>query len=266
MTVGVDVGGSRIKLVRLDEGSVVERRQVEITEDWLEGLAESIKGFAPDPGPVGVAVAGLVDHRAGKLTWAPHLPGTDVPVQHRLEAELGVAVVVDNDANCAARAEAFGLAADPMVVVMIGTGIGMGLWLAGDVYRGHGFAGEAGHMTVEPDGRRCRCGRRGCWETRVSGWRLAELDPERADVLAEAGRWLGRGLFNLVTLLDPARVVVGGGVIAEHGEELLACARRELERLADPHRPAPVLQRGRHGIWAGAVGAALLADPVSSPR
>jgi glucokinase len=167
--------------------------------------------------------------------------------------------MVDNDANCAARAEASRLGLDPVAVVMIGTGIGMGFWTAGDVFRGGGFAGEAGHFPVEKDGGSCRCGRRGCWETRVSGWRLEELGNDDS-AIHEMGVWLGHGLATLITLLDPEVIVLGGGLIDDCGARLIDPAVAELERRSDLYRPAPVVMRSEHGLWSGAVGAAMLAS------
>lgn len=259
MTIGADVGGSRIKLVRLTGEEIDDRREVEIDRDWPQQLTDELVSMARAEEAVGVGVAGLVDHPSGVLRWAPHLTETDVEVGALLTNALGRPVAVDNDANCATRAEAAGLSRDPVLVVMLGTGIGAGLWSGGDVYRGHAFAGEVGHMIMEADGQMCRCGRRGCWETLVSGWRLAEQGAS-SKALAEAGVWLGRGLHNLATILDPDVIVVGGGLIVDHGNALLADARNELSRLSDVQRLPPEIFLAVHGIWAGAIGAARLAD------
>ena len=161
------------------------------------------------------------------------------------------------------------------VVMTLGTGIGAGIIAEGVVYRGGSFAGEAGHMTMIPDGDPCACGRRGCWETLVSGRRFgaealriiqADTDgtlsgslemasrtaaiwvwlPRReirppGEAVVEAGVWLGRGVANLVAILDPELIVVGGAAVAV-GEVLLAAAREEFARFvegADHRRPPP---------------------------
>lgn len=263
--MGADVGGSRIKLVRVDGDSVVERHQVEIGSDWPGQLARELSTMLVTGEPVGVGVAGLVDHGLGTLHWAPHLSGVEVTLGVDLTADLGRPVAIDNDANCATRAEAADLLEDPILVVMVGTGIGAGLWTAGDVYRGRAYAGEVGHMMIEPGGRPCRCGRTGCWETRVSGWVLGE-QPVTDEAIEAAGMWLGRGLLNLSSILDPEVIVVGGGVIASYGDMLLAAAGAEMSRLADAARPAPRVIAGRHGIWSGAIGAARLAMNNASKR
>ncbi len=178
----------------------------------------------------------------------------------------GLPVVVDGDANLAALAEAhLGAGAGYRVVLLValGTGIGGGLVVEGRVERGRAFLGEIGHMVMDPAGPLCACGRHGCWEALVSGTslaraarRLAEGDPAgavaraaagatprgehlsaaaregdaaAAAALADAGEWLGRGLANLVAVLDPDVIVVGGAAAAA-GEALLGPARATLSR------------------------------------
>ena len=206
---------------------------------------------------------------------------------------------MDNDGNAAAWAEArFGAGAvsDDLVLVNVGTGIGGGLVLNGQLYHGeHGFAGELGHLIVDPGGDRCACGNRGCLEAMASGSTLGRLGREAAAadpggrlaalaggpdlvtgevVFAAAaegdkpalalfervGHWLGVGIASLVTIFDPDLVVVGGGVAAT-GDLLLAPARASFERYvpARDHRYLPPLVPARLGIDAGLVGAATLA-------
>jgi glucokinase len=195
--------------------------------------------------------------------------------------------VVENDANAAAFAEAaMGSAAGSADVLMVtvGTGLGSGLVLGGELYRGHhGFAGEAGHMTVVVDGRPCPCGSRGCWERYASGTALVAQylerggDPELdgpaigrlaagGDAVAEAaltdvGEWLGRGLASLVAVLDPEVIVVGGGV-SESGNRLLEPARHHMRAnlTGADRRPAPEIRQAALGNDAGVIGAAMLAS------
>jgi glucokinase len=163
--------------------------------------------------------------------------------------------------------------------------------VGGEVYHGVSFAGEVGHMILQPHGAPCACGRRGCWETLVSGWKLqeegdaivrrsprgilatvaedqpvtvpaltkaaAEGDQEAVGALAEAGRWLGRGITNLVALLDPEMVVLGGGLIGA-GDWLLGPARDTVaDTLSGAHvRTMIEIQPAAFGDLAGAVGAA----------
>jgi glucokinase len=283
--VGVDVGGTRIKAVRLVEDQVVDRSEVETpgTPDGIVAAVAALSAALGEGLPLGVGLAGLVDVREGKLVWGPHLPGEDVAVADPLRRSLGVAVTVDNDANLAALAESrMGVAAglDPMIMLTLGTGIGMGIIISDRIYRGRGFAGEVGHVTVEPDGQPCACGRRGCWETRVSG-RLLDAEARRLlgpgasaadlvetaragdspaiEALAEAGRWLAVGVEALALAMDPAMVVVGGAA-ARAGDLLLGPARTRLEATEGArHRKSLPLVAGILGADAGAIGAAILA-------
>src|SRR5690606_6221738 len=122
---------------------------------------------------VGVGAAGFVDERRTRVLFAPHLSWRDEPLRESLQDRLGLPVVVENDANAAAWAETrmgAGRGVRDVVVVNLGTGIGGGIVIDGALRRGrHGLAGEFGHMVVVPDGHRCECGNRGCWEQYASG-------------------------------------------------------------------------------------------------
>ena len=142
---------------------------------------------------VGVAAAGFVDSAGERVQFAPHLPWQGEPLRDLLEARLGCPVALDNDANCAARAEAHHGAArgaSSALMITMGTGIGGAVLLDGEVLRGaNGMAGEFGHMQVVPDGRPCECGRSGCWEQYSSGNALVRnaraLMAEQPSVLEE---------------------------------------------------------------------------------
>jgi glucokinase len=306
--VGVDVGGSKVlaavvsptgevvrSVLARTPGRLVEAALVEdVMTDAVLSVAdgETVKA-------VGVAAAGFVDASGERVAFAPHLPWRGEDVRRRLAERWGAPVVLDNDANCTAVAEAtYGVAGGDgtSVVVTMGTGIGGALLVDGRVLRGlNGMAGEFGHMQVVPDGQPCECGGRGCWEQYASGNALVRYaraqiglepsvltdvcggDPDRltgpmvtdaavdGDLVARhafgsVGHWLGVGLANLVAALDPHRIVVGGGVSAA-GDRLLDPARIELERsmVAAGHRVAPPVLAARLGPEAGVVGAAELA-------
>ena len=203
LTIGVDVGGTKLLGVVADAGGrvVAERRGPTVggADDTLADVARMVADLrdeTPEVVAVGVGVAGLVD-LAGVLRYAPNLPGwEDVPVRAHLEV-AGLPVAVDNDANMAALGEAlFGAAREypEALLITLGTGIGGGIVKGGRVYRGaHGFAAEVGHFTVDPAGPRCACGGRGHWETLASGSALGRLGREAAarghapGVLARAG-------------------------------------------------------------------------------
>ncbi|MBO0894921.1 MAG: ROK family protein, partial [Acidimicrobiales bacterium] len=192
-TIGIDLGGTKVLGVALDDTGTVladyrsptpEGRDaiVEVAATVVEALGAVIE---TPPAAVGMGAAGLVD-RDGVLVHAPNIGNIrGLELASGLRARLaGLPVMVDNDATCAAAGEqAAGSAqgADEVVVVTLGTGIGGGVVTSGRVLRGaHGFGGEIGHMVVDPSGPACPCGRRGCWERYASGSGLGRLAREAA--------------------------------------------------------------------------------------
>jgi glucokinase len=306
-TVGVDLGGTKCLGLALVDGVVAAQVQVPTPRGetaLLETMAEVIERLSSEGGErvtaLGVGLPGLVD-REGVLQFAPNLPGVvGLPVRAQLEDRLGLPVQVDNDATCAAWGErelgaANGL--DDVVVVTLGTGIGGGIVAGGKIHRGaNGFAGEIGHMVVDPHGPPCPCGQRGCWERFASGSglgrlareaalagratrvmelaggdpeavkgehvsaALAEGDEEASAVMGEFAWWLALGLVNLVNVFDPQALVIGGGLAAA-GEALFEPARVAFDQLlaATALRPPVPLLPAALGAQAGAVGAASLA-------
>jgi glucokinase len=324
MALGIDIGGTKVLGVVIDgDDRIVAEARVatphETTEadhrppvavgtdvvdaaaDVVATLWRSVGASAADGWPVGAGVPGLVD-RAGVLRFSPNLPdAAGADVRGLLADRLpGVAPVVENDVNCAAVAEhRLGAAggATHALVLTLGTGIGAGFIVNGRLDGGRsGFAGEAGHMIVDPTGPPCSCGRRGCWERYASGGGLGRLareaahagrlpdvvgavvgDPElvRGEdvscaalagdagalaVMADLGWWVALGLANLAALLDPDRIVLGGGLLTA-GEILLAPTRRAFADLLEGGhtRPAVPIVPAALGERAGAVGAALAA-------
>jgi glucokinase len=279
----VDVGGTKILGVVLD--TEVEARVA--TPIGAEPVLDAIAAVVGRLGPVeavGVGMPGPVD-RGGVLRVGAHLPGLfDVPVAAELRARLGVPVVVDNDATCAAMGEhgrGAARGATDAVVVTLGTGIGAGFVVDGELRRGaHGFAGEPGHMVVEADGVPCECGRRGCWEQYASGLALARLggvargedvtsaarkgDARALDVLDQFAGWVAVGVANLVNLLDPEIVVISGGLAAE-ADLFLPGVERALPALVlgGHHRDLPRVVVAELGERAGAIGAALAAARIA---
>lgn len=312
LVCGLDLGGTKLLTVvtapEADEPLLVTKTP-RPDGDLIGGLAAATREAVDaaervQPGgrveAVGVGVAGLVD-REGVLRYGPNLPGlTDVAVGPSLTDELGLPVVVDNDATCAGWAEhrkGSARGTRDSVTVTLGTGIGAGLVSAGAVLGGtHGFAGEPGHMTVDPHGPRCACGRVGCWEQFASGSALGRMGREAvaegrgAAIVAAAGGdpdavrgehvsdaavagdgqaqavlerfawWVAVGVTNLINVLDPGIVVIGGG-LSELGDLLLDPVRRAQADLlmgAAHREPVPIVAASL-GERAGAWGAALLA-------
>lgn len=309
LTVGVDIGGTKILAGVVDsEGHVVEERRqptpghdVAAVENAIVEVVTDLRG-RHDVAAVGIGAAGFVDASRSTVTFAPHLAWRDEPLRDRVAARLALPVVVDNDANTTALGESrFGAGAGHRFVlcVTLGTGIGGALVLDGRVFRGaNGMAGEFGHMRVVPDGHRCPCGNRGCWEQYASGdalerearelvaarspmaHRLIEIcggdpaalsgpqvtqaaadgDALALELITDVGRWLGTGLAGLVAAFDPHCVVVGGG-LSDAGDLLVNPAREALAAalVGRGYRVEPPVLIARLGPRAGFVGAADMA-------
>lgn len=305
--IGIDVGGTKIAAgVVSAEGRVVQalavptpQRQDDIVRCILATVTD-LRRAHPDVAAIGAGAAGMVDWPSGHIRWAPNNSYQDLPLQRLLSEGSGLPAVVENDANAAAWAEAAvgaGAGLANIIALTIGTGIGAGIILNGELQRGDtGIAGEAGHIIVNPSGgERCGCGATGCLEAMASGTalgrigrravaadpasRLASLaasaeevtgetvheaarqgDPAALRLFDEIGYWLGVGIASLTNVFDPQLVILGGG-LATTGDLLLTPARESFERFifARAHRKLPPLVPARLGSDAGLIGAALLA-------
>jgi glucokinase len=298
-TVGIDLGGTKLLAVRVEDGEVVARELFATPgENFVDSAVAAIRElWSDDVDAVGAGIAGLVRYPDGVFVWGPHVPGTTIPVRSILEEEFGVPAAVDNDANTAALAElrmGAAVGRTHALLVTLGTGIGGAVIADGRVFRGSSFAGEWGHMLYQANGLQCDCGKRGCWETVASGPALSRLGREfhalnpdghlakvlerddfRAETLTSAadagdetarglvsqvGAALGHGLCSLIAVFDPELIVVGGG-LGSVGESLLGPARRiAADALhGGSHRPLPPIVVAELGPEANAIGAALLA-------
>lgn len=307
LSIGVDVGGTKIAAGVVDtQGRIGQRlRRDSPAEDpdaMVSVIAETISelAYGRDVAAAGIGAAGWVAADRRTVLFAPNIAWRDVALADRVEAKTEVPVVVENDANAAAWGEfRFGAAedSDDLVMVAVGTGVGGGIVLDGQLVRGSfGVAAEIGHFRVVPNGRLCGCGQHGCWEQYASGSALVadarrraavepaadrlvrraggaehiqgplvtELalagDPFSVDVLAELGRWLGEGIASLTAVLDPAVVVIGGGV-SSAGDLLLEPTRRAFVQTVPVYenRPPLELRLATLGNDAGLIGAADLA-------
>jgi len=309
LAIGVDIGGTKVAAGVVDEtGQIIDRtRRLTPSHDVAETeavIAEVVADLAGrhEVSAVGIGAAGWIAADRATVLFSPHLAWRNEPLRDALSSAIGLPVVVENDANAAAWAEyRFGAARGGRVAVMVtlGTGIGGGLVVSGILFRGaFGVGCEYGHMTVVPDGRRCACGNRGCWEMYASGTALAldarelaaiapvaahrlmqlagedenkltgplvtqaanEGDPAAVEIYTAMGRWLGRGLANLAAVIDPTVFVIGGGV-SDAGDLLLRPARQAFAEglTGRGFRPVAEVRLAELGPDAGLVGAADLA-------
>ncbi len=310
LAIGVDIGGTKVLGGVVDaDGKVIAqaRRDTPATDvgQTLDRIVEVVTELAAahPVDAVGIGAAGWIDAKRSTVLYAPNLAWRNEPLRDELRKRTGLPVVVENDANVAAWAEfRFGAARDAddsMVMFTVGTGIGGGIVLGGELVRGaHGIAAELGHVLAVRDGHPCGCGRHGCLEQYASGNALGrfareaatadpkaaadllgkaggdpekitgpmvtqaahEGDPVALDAFAQAGYWLGQGLADVVQTLDPQVLVVGGGVI-EAGDLLLKPARSAyLEALPQRGKlPVAEVVAASMGNTAGVVGAADLA-------
>jgi glucokinase len=309
LTIGVDVGGTKVLAGVVDEKGTILARSRRPTPsnsptETADAIAAAVSEFRMehDVEAVGIGAAGWIDETRSLVRFAPNLAWRDEPLRDIVEARIGLPVVVENDANAAAWGEyrfGAGRGHTHLILITVGTGIGCGIILDGRLYRGRfGVGGEPGHVRVVPDGRRCGCGNRGCWEQYCSG---RALEREAREIVAASpaagagllervngniqaitgpvvtaaaidgdvtalecfdvvGAWLGQGVADLAATLDPGCFVIGGGVSAA-GELLVAPARKAYEGTLTGrgHRPFAELIVAELGELAGLVGAADLA-------
>jgi glucokinase len=288
--IGVDVGGTKVSVASLTEAGL-DAPRIKLTAaggdqaliDEIVRAVDEVRG--PDAAAVGVGVPSVVEFSTGRVKSSTNVELEDLPLKTVLEDRLDLPVFVDNDANCAALAEAFDgakLTVRDLVMITVGTGIGGGLVLGGRVYRGAtGAAGEIGHTLIgaalehgaPTPGRFPQAG---SFESLASGRALDKLAGGTArgpDVVAAAqrgdqdarslirllGERLGVGIANAINVFDPEVVVIGGGV-ATAGELLLEPARQTAQRFVLPGVGEKTeIRLARHGPNAGVLGAALLA-------
>ena len=285
--IGIDLGGTAIKLGRFSRsGELLAELQVPTPQPAMPGgvvmtIVEAVQQLDPDRlAPlVGVGLPGPMDAAGRVARVCINLPGWEqVPLAEWLEPQLQRRVTLANDGNCAVVGEAWTGAArgfDDVLLLTLGTGVGGGVLLGGQLFTGHGgAAAEPGLICVDPEGPPCNSGNRGSLEQfcSIAGLgRLSPLDPRelcrRADAGdAEAlavwqayGRWLGIGLSSLVYVLTPQLVLIGGGLSAASAH-FLPAAQAELEqRVQAESRAGLELRRAALGNGAGRLGAARLA-------
>ena len=325
LVVGIDIGGTnqsiavahlngevvamqRRLLAPGDRAEDVVRGVLQLIDASLEGVRQPAPPAAAPAHPgagkllrIGVGFGGPVDVKRGTVLTSHHVAGWEgYALRETLERHLDAPAVIDNDANAAAFGEGLfgaGRGHRNILYVNVGTGIGAGAILNGNLYHGqHGMAGEIGHVTVLPDGPPCPCGKRGCLEALTSGsaigrrareaaaaepgmaGRLSALaggsaadiasphvfaaalegDPLALRLVEETAGYLGMALGNAANVLDPSIIIIGGGV-GEAGEVLFAPLRAAVRRHLLPSMPVLDVVPAALGYDAGIAGALALA-------
>ncbi|PKQ28805.1 MAG: glucokinase [Candidatus Anoxymicrobium japonicum] len=270
--IGADAGGTKIAVGAVDAtGCVILRqetpspvrdgeRMVAKLMDLIKSCVHAARGEGFEAAAVGIAAAGYILHEKGVLLESPNIAWSMAPLKKISREATGLPSFLENDANAAAAGEHFTGACrsvDDFVYLTLGTGVGGGVYIDGNIYRGHrGTAAELGHMVIDPNGPVCGCGRRGCLEILASGTALereaAELssgsdnsllldmcggdtslitgemvsaaaekgDPKALEAFKRVAYYLGLGIVNLIHVFNPEMVVLGGGV-ARSGHLLL---------------------------------------------
>ncbi len=312
--LGIDLGGTKTAGILYHQGEILERcrstTDITSSETVIEGilstcsrLLESSRSRGITVDSIGLGIAGFIDFERGVVTEAPNHPLHETPVKDILQSAFGLPVIVDNDANVAALAEArlgAGRGSRYLVHLTLGTGIGGGIVIDGEVYRGaQGAAAELGHMIIDENGPICNCGARGCLEALASGvaiykrveelsWtkkRSPMLDEFRANplsfraeavgrhaaegdelalsILRDAGKHLGVGITSIINIFNPDAVTLSGGLLGcfSFMEEEM---RLTVDGMAIPisRRHAKILT-STLGEDGGTLGAALLAASLA---
>ncbi|MGJ9404789.1 ROK family protein [Nesterenkonia aurantiaca] len=295
VVLAVDIGGTTVKgSVFVDGVELIPGRTVPTFEgpfsafdavlELVSGLARTARALGYEPTTIGAGAPGLVDAQTGLVRYAANLGWTDLPLARLLEERFSLPTSIDHDARTAARAE---MAARPtlrdFVFIPIGTGVSSAVVSAGKTVIGaRGQAGELGHVPTIPNGRPCSCGQFGCLETYASasavlaGYiaaggtanstadvaKLVGKDALADEVWSDAVNALATGIIMLTATLDPAELIVGGGLSAA-GPVLLDPLRERVGQLLG-WRDSPAISTSHAGPRAGLIGAALLDTTVQS--
>ena len=293
--LGLDLGGTNLKWAVVEHAggawTTVARDSVptrtspdasavpDLVTAQLGEVAASAMGSHPGVASVGIGVPGLYDPAAGSTRFLVNVPGpwAGHPVAGPVSAVVGVPAFLINDARAFGLAElrlGAGRGASSMIGLTLGTGVGGVMAIDGRVHQGHdGTAGEIGHQTIDPDGPWCGCGNRGCLEAFARADQIAMAcrqptaeasvtaaragDARAIEGLRDIGRYLGIGIANMIAVISPDKVVLGGGIAAA-GDLLFQPIRDELRRRVTTTALDEVeLVPAELGTWAGSIGAAV---------
>jgi len=294
MFVGFDIGGTTLKYGLLDSDHTIIQHGIEETPENIEGLMQLLGSLWKDltqqgqnVQAAGFGFPGIFSQKEQRIKQSPNFPPVeDIDLHIKLAQLVDVPLWIDNEANLAAFGEfklGKGLGTSDMVLLTIGSGIGTGIILNGKIWRGNcGFAGELGHSPVNPSGSICKCGNQGCLETEVSASKIVASYQEIArtqdkfsaedihrkaqagdniaiQVFTQTARFLGIGIAILINLLNPEKILLGGGVM-EASHFIFPPAIEEARRRS--FRPAfecCVIEGASLGNQAGFIGAAMWA-------
>ena len=289
--LGLDLGGTNIKWVVVERQAgdwrSIDRDQVttpaadgpDAVVSRLAAVGIEAQGRCPGVSSVGIGIPGLYDPAAGTTRFLVNIPGAwaGKPVARPVGQALGLPAFLINDARAFGLAElrlGAGRGASSMIGLTLGTGVGGVVVVDGRVMQGHdGTAGEIGHQTIEPDGPWCGCGNRGCLEAFARADQIAAAcgtasaeeaitraragDIRATEGLAQVARYLGIGIANMIVVISPDKVVIGGGISAA-ADLLLGPIQDELRRRVRTTSLDEVeIVTAELGTWAGAIGAAI---------
>ena len=305
--IGIDVGGTNIKLGIINsKGRIVSRasfstgKYAERRSRLISALAEAIKELLEDTCldfkdilGVGIGLPGLIDPHRGIVNFLPNIQGwKNVPLKKVMEEKLGVPVFLDNDVNLVTLGEwkfGAGRGYNNLLCMTLGTGIGGGLVLNGELYRGEGFvAGEIGHMPLNEKGPVCNCGGYACFERYVGNRILQEkaakifknkrIQLEDVFELTKAGNvraaqfWdevashIGNGLVGIVNILNPRLIIIGGGVANSYRFMINAINKIVKNRSMSVQAKMVKIARAKLGNDAGIIGAYVLVKEYGNKR
>lgn len=310
--IGIDVGGTNVKIALVDEGKIIYSNSVptyaqmgyEYTvnniKQAIRDLMKETETTAADIKGIGFDFPGQVDYKTGVVKLAPNIPGwVNVPIAQMIEEAFHIPTRIDNDVRCAALGEmnfGAGKGCQNFVCITVGTGIGSGLVVNGQLVRGAAnAAGEIGHIKLQmKDGPICGCGDTGCLEAFASGPSIVAMaqdylksgkstkfremagdgeitpyivakaaeagDPVAKRIFTIIGEYVGMGLVSVINLLNPEKVIIGGGV-AEAGDLLLEPIRKTvMERAMVVARESVEIVPAELGNSAGVIGASMLVE------
>jgi glucokinase len=304
VVLGVDVGGTKVAVAAVDgvtASHAAEHPTVTASADALldgiEHVVREVIAAAGQPEAIGVGVPSQIEYATGTVESSVNIPLMGVPLREELGRRLGIPVFVDNDANCAALAEAHIVGESHLVMLTLGTGVGGGVVIDGLTFRGaHGLGAELGHMTINPDGPPCpgNCPNHGCLEAYCSGQALErdatqlardrpdsplagrlgpdgkvsgrelvaaadEGDPDALLLMENFARMLGVGIATCVNVFEPERIAIGGGVGAVSHLFLDRAVQEAAVRALPTLWRRVTIALAEAGADAGVIGAGVLA-------